>query len=103
MDIQPVAINISKLRFFISLLVDQNIDFNQRKKNYLLNPLPNLETKFVAANTLIPLNPGGQLTTREEKIIYIENRIKAQRKKYFDCKSREEKIIIEKIDEALQN
>ena len=64
-DIQTVAIHISKLRFFISLLVDQNIDFSQRYKNYLLNSLPNLETKFVAANTLIPLNPGGQLKTRD--------------------------------------
>jgi len=101
-DIQPIAIHISKLRFFISLLVDQNIDFNQRNKNYLLNPLPNLETKFVAANTLIPLNPGGQLTTREEKIISIETKIKAERGKYFDCKSREEKLKIERRDEELR-
>ena len=101
-DIQTVAIHISKLRFFISLLVDQNIDFNQRRKNYLLNSLPNLETKFVAANTLIPLNPGGQLKTREADIITIEEKIKAERKKYFDCKSREEKLKIEKKDEALR-
>lgn len=101
-DIQPIAIHISKLRFFISLLVDQNIDFNQRDKNYLLNSLPNLETKFVAANTLIPLNPGGQLKTRETDIVEIEDKIKAERKKYFVCKSREEKIKIEKADEALR-
>lgn len=101
-DIQTVAIHISKLRFFISLLVDQNIDFSQRHKNYLLNSLPNLETKFVAANTLIPLNPGGQLKTREADIITIEEKIKAERKKYFDCKSREEKLKIEKKDEALR-
>lgn len=101
-DIQTIAIHISKLRFFISLLVDQNIDFNQRNKNYLLNSLPNLETKFVAANTLIPLNSGGQLKTRELNIINIEEKIKAERKKYFDCKSREEKLKIEKKDEALR-
>lgn len=101
-DIQPIAIHISKLRFFISLLVDQKIDFSQRNKNYLLNPLPNLETKFVAANTLIPLNAGGQLTTREEKIIDIERSITFGRKKYFDCKSRDEKLVIERKDEALR-
>jgi len=101
-DIQPIAIQISKLRFFISLLVDQNIDFNQREKNYLLNSLPNLETKFVAANTLIPLNPGGQLKTRENEIVKIENRIKTERRKYFDCKNRDEKRNIEKADEALR-
>ncbi len=45
-DIQPIAVQISKLRFFISLIVDQ--DFK-----YKIKPLPNLETKFVAADTLI--------------------------------------------------
>ena len=50
-DIQPIAIQISKLRFFISLLVDQEINFNE--KNYGLQPLPNLEFKLVCANTLI--------------------------------------------------
>ena len=50
-DIQPVAIQISKLRFFISLIVDQKIE--KEKPNFGVRPLPNLETKFVAANTLI--------------------------------------------------
>lgn len=51
-DIQPIAVQISKLRFFISLIVDQaEADFN--KENFGISPLPNLETKFVAANTLI--------------------------------------------------
>lgn len=53
-DIQPVAMQISKLRFFISLLVEQHID--NEDDNYGIVPLPNLETKFVAANTLIKLN-----------------------------------------------
>ena len=50
-DIQPVAIHISKLRLFISLIIDQKTD--QKKANFGIHPLPNLETKFVAANTLI--------------------------------------------------
>lgn len=44
-DIQPIAVEISKLRFFLSLVVDA-------KK---IEPLPNLEFKFVAANSLIGL------------------------------------------------
>jgi hypothetical protein len=52
-DIQTIAIQISKLRFFISLIVDQNID--QDKENLGITPLPNLETKFIAANTLVGL------------------------------------------------
>lgn len=51
-DIQPLAVLITKLRFFISLLVDQNINLSDPKNNYGLTPLPNLETKVLCANTL---------------------------------------------------
>jgi len=44
-DIQPLAIQISKLRFFISLLIDQN---TVRE----ISPMPNLETKLICANSL---------------------------------------------------
>jgi adenine-specific DNA-methyltransferase len=54
-DIQPIAIQISKLRFFISLVVDQ-ITNTDAADNFGIRPLPNLEAKFVAANTLIGLN-----------------------------------------------
>lgn len=54
-DVQPVAVEISKLRFFLSLIVDEKID--DAKPNRGIEPLPNLEFKFVAANTLIPLTP----------------------------------------------
>ncbi|MDP2027390.1 TaqI-like C-terminal specificity domain-containing protein [Sulfuriferula sp.] len=50
-DIQPVAVQIAKLRFFISLVVEQKLDETCGK----LTPLPNLETKIVAANTLLPI------------------------------------------------
>lgn len=52
-DIQPVAVQIAKLRFFISLVVDQNVD--PAADNLGVRPLPNLETRLVAANTLIPI------------------------------------------------
>ncbi len=49
-DIQPIAVQIAKLRFFIALIVSQPID--KDKPNWNITPLPNLETKIVAANTL---------------------------------------------------
>ena len=54
-DIQPIAVTIAKLRFFISLVIEQKSN-EIPSKNYGIRPLPNLETKFVAANTLIGLN-----------------------------------------------
>ena len=53
-DIQSIAIQICKLRFFISLVVDQETN-NNPEDNFGIRPLPNLEAKFVAANTLIGL------------------------------------------------
>lgn len=51
-DIQPIAVQISKLRFFISLVVDQK-PTDDAVHNFGIRPLPNLESKFVSANTLI--------------------------------------------------
>jgi len=53
-DIQPIAVQIAKLRFFISLIVNQRVD--DRRPNRGVIPLPNLETRFVAANTLLGLD-----------------------------------------------
>jgi len=52
-DIQPIATQIAKLRFFISLVVDQKVE--PTAPNLGVRPLPNLETRLVAADTLIPI------------------------------------------------
>ena len=51
-DIQPIATQISKLRFFISLIVDQK-SHGDKASNFGIRPLPNLDFKIIAANTLI--------------------------------------------------
>jgi hypothetical protein len=51
-DIQSIATEISKLRSFLSLVIDENIDDNHPDGNRGILPLPNLEFKFVTANTL---------------------------------------------------
>ena len=56
-DIQPIAVQIAKLRVFISLVVEQKVDDSQPNRGIL--PLPNLETKFIAANSLIGINRPG--------------------------------------------
>jgi len=52
-DIQPIAVEIAKLRCFLSLVVDEIVLDNEENRG--VEPLPNLEFKFVAANTLIGL------------------------------------------------
>jgi 23S rRNA G2445 N2-methylase RlmL len=60
-DIQPIAAEISKLRSFLSLIIDENIDDNHPDGNRGIEPLPNLEFKFVTANTLISLDEGNTI------------------------------------------
>ena len=67
-DIQPIAVQISKLRFFISLVVDQK-PTNDAIHNFGIRPLPNLESKFVAANTLIPVGYDASLFESTEAIL----------------------------------
>lgn len=47
-DIEPMAVEISRLRAWLSLVVDDEDDSR-------VEPLPNLDFKFVCANSLLPL------------------------------------------------
>ncbi len=76
-DIQPIAIEISKLRFFLSLIVDEEGE---------PEPLPNLEFKFVCANSLLPLKKDTQLDGLfENNTSYSTSTDGA--KKYFDLEN----------------
>ena len=98
-DIQPIAVQISKLRFFISLIVDQKIDEN--KENLGILPLPNLETRFVAANTLIGVEKGlGNLF--EQKIKEKENELAKVRQKHFSARTPATKSKYREKDEQIR-
>ena len=98
-DIQPIAIQISKLRFFISLVIDQKVDRN--KENFGIRALPNLETKFVAANTLIGIEKPKHLFYTDE-IRKLEYEIKTLRRRYFQAKIRKEKLDYQRKDRELR-
>lgn len=55
-DIQPIAVEIAKLRFFISLLVEETVE--QDKPNWGIEPLPNLDFKIMQGNSLISVFQG---------------------------------------------
>ena len=79
-DIQPIAIQISKLRFFISLVVDQKTNTNPAD-NFGIRPLPNLESKFVAADTLLGLE-------KKEANLFDSDTIRAKEKALKEAKHR---------------
>ena len=90
-DIQPIAITIAKLRFFISLIIEQ-VPNDTPNNNYGIRPLPNLEVKFVAANTLIGLNRSQtQLLLETEAIESIRDAIARIRQRYFRVNTRQQK------------
>ena len=81
-DIQPIATQISKLRFFISLVVDQRPTADATH-NFGIRPLPNLEAKFVSANTLIPVEYDSSLVDSAPKVIKYKEELKELNHKIF--------------------
>ncbi len=84
-DIQPIATQIAKLRFFISLIVEQKID--DTRENRGVRPLPNLETKFVAANTLFGVEKPAQMTFRNPEIDSKEKTLEEVRRRHFTART----------------
>lgn len=101
-DIQPIAIQIAKLRFFISLLVDEKID--ESTKNMGIEPLPNLETNFVAADTLKRLGESDEATAgfKPTKVETLESELRDIRSDYFNANSRKEKESLKERDEKIR-
>ncbi len=84
-DIQPIAVQIAKLRFFISLVVDQKVE--RSKPNLGIRPLPNLESKFVAANTLIGIEKPRQLLLHNPAIDEKEKQLSEVRDSLFTART----------------
>jgi len=109
-DIQPIAVQIAKLRFFISLIVDQKISHTSPPlaggagggENLGIRPLPNLETKFVAANTLIGIERPQQLMLRNPDIDKKEAELKKVRERHFTARTPQTKEKYRKEDERLR-
>lgn len=94
-DIQPIAIQISKLRFFISLVCEQRTS-RSKKENLGIRPLPNLETKFVAADTLVGLPEMDQLTLINPKVYKIESEIESLYHGHFAIQRRDQKLALQR-------
>jgi len=84
-DIQPIAVQIAKMRFFISLIADQKVDHSA--ENLGVRPLPNLETKLVAANTLIGIEKPKQMMLRSPRIEALEAELRRVRERHFLAKT----------------
>jgi type I restriction-modification system DNA methylase subunit len=77
-DIEPMAIEISKLRAWLSLIVEET------SKPSNVQPLPNLEFKFVCANSLIHLADSNEVNLFDNG--EIESELRDIRTKFFETK-----------------
>lgn len=78
-DIQPIAVEISKLRCFLTLIVEQEV-FDELE-NRGLEPLPNLDFQFVCGNTLIGLDEQKQLMFGEDT--HLEEELSLIREEFY--------------------
>jgi adenine-specific DNA-methyltransferase len=88
-DIQPIAVQIAKMRFFISLVADQYVD--DKAPNRGVRALPNLETNLVAANTLVRIERPQQLTLRSPIVDDLERALRDVRQRHFTAQTLDEK------------
>lgn len=76
-DIQPMAVEIARLRAWLSVIVDEKDISN-------IKPLPNLDFKFIAANSLVKLEDGQADLFADPE---LDIRLQELRNKYFNAKS----------------
>jgi type I restriction-modification system DNA methylase subunit len=82
-DIQTIATEIAKLRCFLSLIVEETVEDDEPNRG--IQPLPNLDFKFITANSLVKLEnteeQRGQISLFEDNA-HI-NELKRIRDEYF--------------------
>ena len=101
-DIQTIATQIAKLRFFISLAIEQEPDPDA--DNYGIKPLPNLETRFVAANTLLALDKPLQMSLAQtDSVTQLQQELNTNRERYFHATTRAKKRAYMKTDRQLRD
>lgn len=93
-DILTMATEISKLRFFLSLIVDENID--DKKENRGILALPNLEFKFIAADSVLDLR-----SNLENDVTFIDyiKELKSIMNNYFTSIDTEKELFKQKFIE----
>ena len=100
-DIQPIACQIAKLRFFISLIIEQDPD--PEAPNLGIKPLPNLETRLVAADSLLRPKAQTDGLLQHDAVASTQRELAAVRERYFLADSRPRKLQCIEMEERLRS
>ncbi len=102
-DIQTIAAQITKLRFFISLICDCKEDKTNPDNNFGIPNLPNLETHFVTADSLIALKRPQQQNLFEQDVIELQKKLQEVRHEHFMAKTVYQKTKLRDRDKQLRD
>lgn len=102
-DIQTIAAQITKLRFFISLICDCEADLSKPDYNFGIPNLPNLETHFVSADSLIALKKPQQYGLFEQDVIELQKKLQQVRHEHFMAKTVYQKMKLRNRDKQLRD
>ena len=91
-DIEQTAIEICRLRAWLSIIVDVN-------EALVVEPLPNLDFKFTCANTLINLEDSKQDSLFSDP--QLKEKLLSIRDRYFNISSKKQKGVLQKEYESL--
>ena len=100
-DIQTIAAQITKLRFFISLVCDCEKNDNP-DENFGIPNLPNLETHFVTCDSLVSLKKPQQYSLFEQDVIALKEKLRDVRHEHFTAKTTYQKTKLRNKDKELR-
>lgn len=95
-DIMPMAVEIARLRAWLSLVLEAEYKPQDRKNNFGVSALPNLDFKFVCANSLIDSGYDAFLENVEHNITLMRldgeiQKLERLRENYFDPKGNKQR------------
>ncbi len=107
-DIQPIAVEIARLRCFLSLIIEEKIYDDEPNRG--INPLPNLDFKFIIANTLrsLPHDSDVEKNVVANQMSIFENQdhieqLRAVCEEYFSANNAETKTELKLTFSEIQN
>lgn len=95
-DIMPMAVEIARLRAWLSLVLEAEYKPQDRKNNFGVSALPNLDFKFVCANSLIDSGYDAFLEKAEHNLTLMRlqgevQKLERIRDSYFDPKGNKQR------------
>jgi adenine-specific DNA-methyltransferase len=99
-DIMPMAVEIARLRAWLSLVLEADYKSTDRKNNFGVSALPNLDFKFVCANSLIDIPQNDYVDAMAESDL---KKFEELTQEYFHTSMGEKSKLKEEIENCINS